>query len=86
MTAILNRYRDEKHLVEGQDYVVREIDFGNSAADGAVMSCEDGVPNIYINGRVCPKRRREALEHELEHIVNNDLYSDRPIEEIEKRA
>lgn len=70
-------------LIEGQDYVIRQIDFGNCAADGAVMSSEDGIVYIYINKRVCPQRRLDALIHEFKHIANDDLYSELSIEEIE---
>ena len=71
-------------LIEGQDYVVRYVPFPNSAADGAVVSHPD-LPCIYINSRVCPKRQREALEHELQHVRNQDLYNDEPAADIERR-
>lgn len=71
-------------LIEGQDYVVRYVPFPNSAADGAVVSHPD-LPCVYINSRVCPKRQREALEHELAHLKNNDLYSEEPAADIERR-
>ena len=80
---IMTKDNRQRCLCEGQDYVIRTADFGSSAADGAVMSCEDGVANIYINIRVCPQRQRDALKHELDHIANDDLYSEAPIEEIE---
>lgn len=72
------------HLIEGMDYIIREVDFGNSAADGAVMSSPDGVAIIWINARVCQKRKADALDHELEHLANDDLYSERSVEEIER--
>ena len=71
-------------LIEGQDYVVRYVPFPNCAADGAVVSHPD-IPTIYINSRVCPKRQREALQHELDHLANDDLYSDELAEVIERR-
>ena len=71
-------------LVEGQDYIVRCVPFPNCAVDGAIVSSVD-FPCIYINSRVCPKRQREALQHELEHLENGDLYSDDPAEAIEGR-
>lgn len=71
-------------LIEGQDYVVRYVPFPNSAADGAVVSHPD-LPCIYINSRVCPKRQREALEHELQHVRNQDLYNDELAADIERR-
>lgn len=72
------------NLVEGQDYVVRYVPFPNCAADGAVVSHPD-LPCVYINSRVCPKRQREALEHELQHIRNGDLASSEPAADIERR-
>ena len=71
-------------LIEGQDYVVRYVPFPNCAADGAVVSHPD-IPTIYINSRFCPKRQREALQHELDHLANDDLYSDELAEVIERR-
>lgn len=71
-------------LVEGRDYVIRCVPFPNCGVDGAVVSHPD-IPCIYINTRVCPKRQREALEHELAHLKNNDLYSDEPAADIERR-
>lgn len=73
-----------KKLIEGQDYVVRYVPFPNCSADGAVVSHPD-IPTIYINSKVCPKRQREALKHELEHLANDDLYSDESAEVIERR-
>lgn len=73
-----------KQLVEGQDYVIRYIPFPNCGVDGAVVSHPD-MPNIYINTRVCPKRQREALEHELQHVRNQDLYNEESAADIERR-
>ena len=74
-----------KRLVEGQDYTLRFAEFPNSAADGAIISHPD-IDCIYINSRVCPERQRIALEHELEHLANDDLYNDElTTEEIEDR-
>ena len=73
-------------MIEGQDYVVRVVPFPNCAVDGAVVSNEDGIANVYINSKVCIKRKMEALKHELEHIINDDLYSSTPVEIIEGRT
>ena len=71
-------------LIEGQDYVIRCVPFPNSAVDGAIVSHPD-ISCVYINSRVSPKRQREALQHELDHLKNDDLYSDDPAVEIERR-
>ena len=73
-----------KVLIENQDYVIRYVPFPNCGVDGAVISHPD-LPCIYINSRVCPKRQREALLHELDHLKNEDLYSDVSAAEIERR-
>lgn len=71
--------------IEGQDYVLRCVPFPNCAADGAIVKHPDGMPNIYINTRVSTERQISALKHELEHLANDDLYSDEPIWMIEGR-
>ena len=73
-----------KHLIEGQDYTVKYVKFPNCGTDGAIVSHPD-LPCIVINTRVCPKRQREALKHELEHLANDDLYSEESAEDIEGR-
>lgn len=72
-------------LIEGLDYIVRYVPFPNTGADGAVLSSPDGLACIYINSRVCPKRQQQALKHELEHLMNDDLYSEESAIEIEGR-
>lgn len=72
-------------LIEGLDYIVREVPFPNNAADGVTVSHPDGIPNIYINSNVCPKRKKEALKHELEHLMKGDLFSEESAECIESR-
>ena len=71
-------------LIEGMDYIVRYVPFPNCGVDGAIVSHPD-LPCIYINSRVCPKRQREALQHELSHLCNDDLYSDELAVDIERR-
>ena len=70
--------------IEGQDYVLRYVPFPNCAADGAILKHPD-IPCIYINTRVSPKRQKKALKHELEHLKNDDLYSEEPTWLIEGR-
>lgn len=40
---------------------------------------------ILINAGLSPAGRRGAIEHELDHIYNNDLYSAETVAEIEQR-
>ena len=71
-------------LIEGMDYIVRYVPFPNCGVDGAIVSHPD-LPCIYINTNVCPKRQREALQHELDHLKNDDLYSEELAVDIERR-
>ena len=72
-----------RHKVEGQDYVVRFIDFGSTAVEGCIVSSEGDFANIYINSRICEAKQREALRHELEHLERDDLYSEVPVKTLE---
>lgn len=37
---------------------------------------KDGDYIIFINSLLCEETQQKALEHELAHITNNDLYND----------
>ena len=39
---------------------------------------EDGTYNIYVNDLLSEEAAREALEHEYDHIVNDDLIKEIP--------
>ena len=72
-------------LIEGMDFVVREVPFPTCGVDGAIVSQPDGLACIYINANVCDTRKREALRHELEHLKHDDLYSEESASSIEGR-
>ncbi len=74
-----------KKLIEGSDFVVRMLDLHTAAVDGCVVSNSDGCHTIILNKAVCRERQQNALKHELDHIQNDDLYSDDPVSEIEGR-
>lgn len=50
----------------------------------AVTPCSDGY-TVYLAERLSQDERREAYEHELKHIKNNDFYKE-DINEIEAAA
>ena len=50
---------------------------------GAVRVDNDGFPSIYINDDLSPKAKKAAFRHEMRHIINNDLYSSKTIQEVE---
>lgn len=71
-------------LIEGSDYTVRLIPFPVYSVGGMVMPNPDGSFSVYINSNLSQERQKQALDHELEHILNNDFYNGVPIHEIEE--
>lgn len=65
-----------------RDFIVREIEMPYSIK-GAVTPNEDGTFSIYINSRLSEDQKRKALKHEEDHILEDDFYNEKPIEEIE---
>lgn len=47
---------------------------------------QEGYPSIYINDALSPAAKKRAFMHEMRHIMRDDMYSDRPTEEVEKSA
>ncbi len=45
---------------------------------------EDSFYSIYVNSNLPFEAQREAVEHEIQHILNNDFYNDLSIHEIEE--
>ena len=75
-----------KTLVPGQDYTVRLLDMKTIHVEGIVISDPDGCCTVVINQRLSPEEQRRALQHELDHIRNDDLYDEvNDVAEIERR-
>lgn len=68
-------------LTEG-DFHVYLLPFAGDI-EGCVTMDEDCFYSIYINANLPPDRQRKVLDHELNHILNNDFYNDKPIYDIE---
>ena len=68
-------------LTDG-DFVVRVVPFPGSVR-GALRVDSENFGNIYINDALSPDARRRAFEHEVRHLLREDLFSDAPIEEVE---
>lgn len=47
---------------------------------------ENGDPMIYLNARLTIEQHKKTYDHEVEHIVNDDLHNAKPIEEVERLA
>lgn len=66
------------------EVTVRVVDMGYGV-DGCVCKDADGDYSVYINARLGSDKQREALEHELKHIENNDFYNGLPIQFVEEK-
>lgn len=56
-----------------EEIIIRLDDKMPHAMNGFVVMDANGDYNVFINGRLCPKKQQEALEHELSHISRGDL-------------
>lgn len=66
------------------DYFIRLIPLPYHV-HGFTMPNDDGTYSVYINSLLSPRAQRAALEHELRHIQNGDLYSAESVATIESR-
>ena len=48
-----------------------------------LISNGDSTYSMILNARDCWERQLDGYEHELWHIIRNDLFSEKSIEEIE---
>ena len=69
--------------IEGVDYFVRMIPFPSYRLGGVVTPNEDGTYSIYINSRLDSAYQRRAYEHEVRHIINEDLHGELDISTVE---
>lgn len=70
--------------LEGE-YIIRVMDMPE-CLNGMVKYDEDDYANIYVNAKLNAEARQKAADHELTHVINDDLHNDDPIEVIESRA
>lgn len=60
----------------GSDFIVREVKGLPPTVEGAIMYDEDGRANIYINADLPDEKKKAAVEHELWHMINDDLHNE----------
>ena len=65
------------------DYQIYLVDLPPSVR-GAVTVDADGFASIYINAALSRSQQYAALSHELRHLRRNDMFSTRPIREVER--
>lgn len=67
------------------DYRVVMVDFPGDVLAAVRVDC-NGYYTVYINDRLSLQAKREALKHELNHILQGDYDNHYTIYDIEKRA
>ena len=60
-------------LIEGVDYLIRQLGGLNSKIKGFICEDADGVYNIYVNKDHTREQQMQTIKHELEHIENEAL-------------
>lgn len=67
------------------DYFVYMVSLPKKV-EGVTVPNNDGTYTVYINKDLPENVQQAALDHELEHIQHDHLYSNKPIKAIEKEA
>lgn len=70
--------------LEGE-YIIRVMDMPE-CLNGMVKYDESDFANIYVNAKLNAEARQKAANHELTHVINDDIHNSDPIEVIESRA
>lgn len=72
-------------LIEGVDYLIRQLGGLNAKIKGFVCEDADGVYNIYVNKDHTREQQMQTIKHELEHIENADMESATPADQLENK-
>ncbi|HBQ87199.1 MAG TPA: hypothetical protein DD811_12095 [Syntrophomonas sp.] len=54
-----------------------------STVKGLTVQDESGDYNIYVNARLTHEANQQTLQHEIQHIANNDFSRDLHVKDIE---
>lgn len=71
-------------IIEGADYFIRLISLPGSVG-GFLTPNDDGTFSMYLNKEHSGELLVEDYLHEFEHIVYDDLYDGKTIDEVEHR-
>jgi hypothetical protein len=69
-------------MIEGVDYFIRLVNLP-CGVGGMVTPNEDGTFSIYLNARETHETNMKKADHEVGHILHDDFYNDKTIEEVE---
>lgn len=70
--------------LEGE-YLVRVVDLPDGSR-GFVLYDDDDFANVYVNAHLNDVMQHMASDHEMKHIINDDIHNDDDIRVIEARA
>ena len=70
--------------LEGE-YTIRVVDMPLTSP-GFVMYDNDDHANIYLNAHYNRETNENTADHEMVHVINDDIHNDDPIELVEARA
>lgn len=67
----------------GNEEVIVTLHDLPTSVQGALSIDDDGTPCIHLNARLSRKAQCMAFDHEMQHLINNDLCNLRRIDAIE---
>ena len=67
------------------EYAVRVMDLPEGSKGFVIWDDED-FANVYVNARLSRAEQIKAAEHELDHVINDDIHSSADIRTVEARA
>ena len=68
------------------DYFVRLVELPRTV-NGVTLPNDDSTFDIYLNSLLTEDEQKTALEHEIEHIIQDHFYNDvKPLRQIEAEA
>ena len=70
--------------LEGE-YTIRVMDMPLTPP-GFVMYDDDDHANVYLNARYNRETNKNTADHEMIHVINDDIHNDDSIEVVEARA
>jgi len=68
--------------IEGADYFIRMLKLPDGVR-GAVRLNSDGTFSLYLNPEYDFEHELDTYEHELWHIIRDDLYGEKRISDLE---
>lgn len=71
--------------VDDKDVIVSTVDLKDTKVTEVVTKNDDGTYSIYLNARFSNERLKQAFDHAVQHLKNDDFYAE-DVQAIEARA